>query len=306
MREYKLRPLPARPTSGTPTAAALAVQHARARELIHAHAKATVDSKHDMDDLLVEVGFYDPWPEVYQMIVRVDETRFPSHAAHYRVAAVSGALCTHVHRCCAPHGLNIADLPFITLFNNVSSEPCAPKTLTIPEIDLVFGEFTAPAADADVTYPVGTVLTYPRAVTPAQFLRRQWFGKSDTPVFITFKPCSARLLGGAVPVGRVLSCVRGGVPSNRDYGATPFDDKLLRSFENFLHLDKCFVGNSVQNHYMMHLGFTKRVTEQDEEDTQEDDDEYDDVGINDQEGEINNSRDEVGEIDESHADSLDV
>ena len=90
---------------------------------------------------------------------------------------------------------------------------------------------TTVGADADVaaTYIVGTVLFYPRSVTP--FTPQLMIGPNDTSWFIVFKPCPVSLLRGVVPVGRVVSCVAGTVTAAGDSGDEPFDAEVLQSFQ---------------------------------------------------------------------------
>lgn len=89
------------------------------------------------------------------------------------------------------------------------------RTLSLPNSDIVYGEYTNPAAvgaETDTVYPVGTVLTYPCSVIPKKSVDNQDSG--DTPWFIVFKPCPKILLGGAVPVGRIMSFVPGRKPAH--------------------------------------------------------------------------------------------
>ena len=89
----------------------------------------------------------------------------------------------------------------------------------------------APAATANVTYPVGTVLMYPREVVPRD--KTSGHGACDSPWFIVFKPYAATLLRGAVPVGRVMSFVKGQTASTSDNSAQPFDANVLQCFETY-------------------------------------------------------------------------
>jgi len=101
--------------------------------------------------------------------------------------------------------------------------------LQLPESNIVYGE-----SSKLTTYPVGTVMFYPPSVVPVR--------SSCTPWFIAYKPCPASLLGGAVPIGRVVSCKNGdegpmGTDSDEDFN--PFDEKVLKCFEACCEAKKC-------------------------------------------------------------------
>jgi len=75
------------------------------------------------------------------------------------------------------------------------------------------------------------VLMYPREVVPRDGEGR--YPAFDSPWFIVFRPCAATLLRGAVPVGRVMSCVKGSSASTSDNSAQPFDANVLQCFETY-------------------------------------------------------------------------
>ena len=170
------------------------------------------------------------------MVIRLDDKRFPHNAAHFRVAAQSEALGDSFHHCFVPLGQSpYTRLPFVTLHHRDCGPSCAKSPITLPEADIVYGEYTAPAASANMTYPVGTVLMYPREIVPRE-KSIEGYGACDSPWFIVFKPCDATLLRGAVPVGRVMSCVEGDDASTSDNSAQPFDAHVLQCFEAYVNL----------------------------------------------------------------------
>ena len=126
---------------------------------------------------------------------------------------------------------------FVALYS-CGSGRCGSDLLALPEADTVYGEYThvhntcaqqrlndtdtavnTAAVDTRAAcYPVGTVLLSPRAV-PSTLSMSKRSGAHDTPWFIVFKPCPTALLRGAVPVGRVVSCVPGAVVPGAVAGA---------------------------------------------------------------------------------------
>ena len=103
------------------------------------------------------------------------------------------------------------------------------------------------------------MLIYPRAIFPSQSNR----GSPDTPWFIVFKPCPVSLLHGAVPVGRVMSCVDGIMPAAHDSGNKPFDATVLRHFQARCGTEKCSVGVYNANVSIIHCNFASRVEDED-------------------------------------------
>ena len=168
----------------------------------------------------------------HRMVIRLNDKQFPHNAAHFRTAAQSFALGYQFHKCFVPSGQSPGThLPFVTLHHYHSGPSCAKVPITPPKVDIVYGEYSAPAASENVAYPVGTVLMYPREVVPRE--KTSGYGAYDTPWFIVFKPCAITLLRGAVPVGRVLSFVKGKTASTSDNSAQPFDANVLQCFETY-------------------------------------------------------------------------
>lgn len=221
-----------------PSAAALALLQARARTRIQCCARATVDARLLTADVVMKARLYNARTRMcdeYRLVIRLEDKKFPSHAAHFRVAAVRGALGHRVHRCFTSPNESSAALPFVTLYG--SKLPCATADIKLPDTDIVYGEYTAAStADAGDTYPAGTVLMYPRAVAPSETVK----SACDIPVFLVFKPCPTALLRGAVPVGRVVSCVPGLIAAKNGNGrAELFDATVLRCLETHCAAREC-------------------------------------------------------------------
>mgnify|MGYP001152101549 CR=1 FL=1 len=232
-RYYTPSPAPVR-DHGVPPPAALTQLQTKARDRILAYARQELGNGHMTSDVVMSVKLWDANNTtsygVHRMVIRLDDKRFPHNAAHFRTAAQSYALGRGLHQCFVPSGQSPdTRLPFVSLHYVQHGPSCAKSPITLPETDIVYGEYTAPAASANVTYPVGTVLMYPREVVPRE--KTCGFGTYDSPWFIVFKPCAATLLRGAVPVGRVMSCVTGGTASTSDNSAQPFDAHVLQCFE---------------------------------------------------------------------------
>lgn len=297
----------------SPSPAALRVLQARAREriLLCAQQKLgfTDSIQQSETDVVASLQFRGmKLNEVinYTMVIWLNDKKYPSHAAHFRMAAMSTALGRSVHTCFVPKGHAGASLdssstaaaagasaddlalPYVSLYNSLGKSQCRVTPLALPYNDIIYGEynsFTAAAVtakdfkqdtsdkrskatvaaynddnddegdatrfadkalhiDSGVIYPVGTVLMYPRSVIPtcddrdrdddgefAQEARRPSTLTQDILWFIVFKPCPARLLRGAVPVGRVKSCIAGEEPSKHDSKENPFDSVALTHFE---------------------------------------------------------------------------
>ena len=218
-----------------PSAAALALLQARARARIMICAAAMVGAQHVKADVVFRAEVYDPqraWHVGYMMVVKLDDNKLPAHAAHFRAAAKNGALGHMVHRCFALSQNTPAALPYVTLYHPSNDVPCAELPCTLPLGDLVYSENSPPPAG--MTYPAGTVLMHPRSVIPS-VMTHAGRGTYDTPVFLVFQPCAASLLPGAVPVGRVISCVKGKNVAERsditNIEASPFDATVTACFE---------------------------------------------------------------------------
>jgi len=198
--------------SRAPSAVALALLQARARECVRLQALATVGPTcmgTDMHVVMVAC-FTPPQSEdsgaMYHLMVTLHDDAFPTHAAHFRAATRMYALGAYVHRCFAPAGVDAAALPYVSLYRHKA--PCAAAPLALPAEDLIYGEAAALVGDrdADVVYPSGTLLMCARSVLPP--LGDVFNAPQNILCFVTFKPCAARLLpAGAVPVGRVVACV---------------------------------------------------------------------------------------------------
>jgi len=193
-----------------PSAVALALLQARARECVRLQTLATVGPSHMGAQVVLGARFALPRSQGsgtrYELVVALHDDAFPSHTAHFRAATCVSALGPYMHRCFAPAGVNVAALPYVSLSH--PSAPCAAAPLALPAGDLIFGEATAPtlaragaAGTADVVYPAGTLLMCARSVIPPHD------DKFNILCFVTFKTCAARLLpAGAVPVGRIVEC----------------------------------------------------------------------------------------------------
>ena len=220
---------------GVPTPAALTQLQSKARDRILAYARQQLGNGLMTSDVVMYVSLCDANNTGYgahYMVIRLDDYRLRHNAAHFRTAAQSWALGRVLHQCFVPSGQSPdTRLPFVSLHYVQHGPSCAKSPITLPETDIVYGEYTAPAASANVTYPVGTVLMYPREVVPRE--KTCGFGTYDSPWFIVFKPCAATLLRGAVPVGRVMSFVKGGTASTSDNSAQPFDVNVLQCFETY-------------------------------------------------------------------------
>ena len=221
MREY-----------GVPPPAALTLLQTKARERILAYGLQTMRKYNMTYDVVMKFVLCHESNTGKDMLIRIrlDDKQFLHNAAHFRTAAQSEALGSYFHQCFVPSGQSPGTrLPFVTLHHRDHGSSCAQSPITLPDTDIVYGEYTAPAASENVTYPVGTVLMYPREVVPCEKIYAH--GVRDLLWFIVFKPCAATLLRGAVPVGRVMSCVRGETASTSNKSAHPFDANVLQSFE---------------------------------------------------------------------------
>ena len=232
--DYTPSPAPVR-DHGIPPPATLTLLQTKARDRILAYARQKLEKEHMTSDVVMNVSLYDANNTNYgdhRMVIRLDDKRFPHNAAHFRTAAQSSALGRRLHQCFVPSGQSPSTpLPFVTLHHREHGPSCAKSPITLPETDIVYGEYTTPAASANVTYPVGIVLMYPREVVPRE--NTSGYPAYDSPWFIVFKPCATTLLRGAVPVGRVMSFVKGWNASTSDNSAQPFDAHVLQCFKTY-------------------------------------------------------------------------
>ena len=222
---------------GAPSFAVLSAPQKKARDRILSYSASTLKTT-SHSDLVMKARFRDPHAQTnvdYRMVIRLDDAKFPANAAHFCVAASTYALGNLVHQCFVPPGRTAATMPFVTLYHHDSKVLCNQKPVMLPDADIVYGEYTAPDDEEGLIYPVGSVLVYPRCMIPSRSTRCS----HDTPVFIVFKPCVASLLRGAVPVGRVMSCVRGTTATKADNSSVPFDDAVLRCFEHYCGSGEC-------------------------------------------------------------------
>jgi len=98
------------------------------------------------------------------VVIRLDDAKFPANAAHFRVAASTRDLGKLVYQCFVPPGQTAAIMPFVTLDHCDSKVSFNKMPVMLPNADIVYGEYTAPGADADLIHPVGSVLVYSRCL----------------------------------------------------------------------------------------------------------------------------------------------
>lgn len=256
------RPVPAATReNGPPSAAALSLLQARARECVLLNAREQAEHiGTSASDVVFQLGVVTTGPQVvsYSLGIRLQDNVFPCNSAHFRLAAKSKVLGSELHTCFVPPGLSRpASLPFVTLWAGKyqgSGASCASTPVSLPESNIVYGENTTPTSGAGTAehYPVGTVLMFPGTYTP------RWsdnlVGAGGLLWFITYKPCPVSLLRGAVPVGRVMSCVEGSVPANHDSGDEPFNSALLQCFEARCE-KKCNIGAQTTKVSVVHQSF---------------------------------------------------
>jgi len=235
-----------------PSPLALFHLQAKSRERIMVFVRNRVgENRLKMHSMVFKVTIYDMHtqkPDRYTMAIRLDDARFPSHAAHFRAAANSHTIGKSFHKCFVPAGKSSATLPFVSIFHSNPLYPCVETPFALPKTDVLYGEATeftgavtdgsTPcSAESPALYPVGTVLMYPRGVTPLLGADRS--RSCDTPWFVVFKPCPVSLLCGAVPVGRVTSFALGTKLVKYDRGANIFNDIVLRHFEGLCQAQRC-------------------------------------------------------------------
>lgn len=229
-----------------PSPALLSLLQARAREcsLLYTHTtrehQAPIGDDGVAPDVSMELSLDQDRQRPYSVVIRPDDKGFPANAAHFRLAHFTAALGSKLHTCIVPQGHEPnppAPLPFITLLHPSSCYRCFTQPVSLPETDLVYGEYAPDSAHADAgaddadassaTYPVGTVLMYPiKALLSLTSYRQQ-----TLPWFIVYKPCPKRMLRGAIPVGRVVSCLQSGGDAS---GTEIFDATTVE------HIDLCF------------------------------------------------------------------
>lgn len=124
----------------------------------------------------------------FHLRIRLDDVKFPCHAAHFRNAASNRALGTSLHTCIRTSETSRSTTPFAVICNHCEDGAFLGRILK----DTVFGEHKAPARDT--VYPPGTVLVSPFTVFPRANTLSSLF-------FIVFYPMNASTIPGAVPVG---------------------------------------------------------------------------------------------------------
>ena len=240
-----------------PSGAALTVLQTRARELIRRAATSDVAAEHTAFDeqmaldVVMTMRLYNAHsslPEVYTMTIRLNDESLPANSAHFRTAARNTCLGSCLHTCFIPpqHGTN-PTLPFVTFYGEDGESTCATTPLVLPDSDIVYGEYSQPApvgtSSRATLYPVGTVLYFPYTVY--SHYQRDQVNPHTMPWFIVFTPCPTDLLRGAVPVGRVMSCVAGDEPALYDSSDEPFDVTVLKHLVTRSHVENCCNGNRV-------------------------------------------------------------
>ena len=249
-------PLPAQTRyHGAPSAAALALLQAWARERVLVHARNQRQNGSSYGSSLTEVkmvmklsGTRSEQDALYRLVIRLNNQRFPCNAAHFYTAAHQHALSDTLHTCYVPLGQDTAaSLPFVTLCNS-HSQSCATAPLELLVSDIVYGEYTGANTSNLAEYPIGTVLMCPGSVTPKIGPR----DASRTPWFIVFKPCPMGLLRGAVPVGRVVSCIERDEPATLDNWHSPFDTTVLKCFAMRCQAESCRSGAHITNVSISH------------------------------------------------------
>lgn len=296
----RFEPLPAlaRLNGAPPSAAALALLQARARESVFATARSSLKANEQAADVRMNamICTADPEPAQrnFRLVIRLDDEGFPSNAAHFRVAAKDGALGNFFHRCFIPSDQSAEKpLPFVTIYHKSTTVPCA-TAIALPSSDIVYGEYSYPAAAPSAAetaasaaaesdrsesnaesesdgeserasdiqsgmYSAGTVLLYPRAAAaPSQ---RAGDGDTfDTPWFLVVRQCPASLLRGAVPVGRVMTCVADGKQENHDSGdESRFFGAVLQWLEAQCKNDSCLkTDDFMARSFVQHEGFVAK------------------------------------------------
>lgn len=223
--------------NGAPTEAVLSLLQSKARARIQDHILTEIGAEHANSDVMLTSSLYnsnDGEHNTYYTRIRLNDDSYPSHAAYFRAACQASTLGTFVHSCFVPLLYSASSLPFVTLYHPNDEVPCA-TSLALPETDIVYGEYNE--YNSAITYPVGTVLMYPRAVVSDGVNGEPTY---NTPWFITFEPCASSMLRGAVPVGRVMSCQAESSTSNVDNMSQPFDETALNCFQSSCSAGSCY------------------------------------------------------------------
>ena len=160
----------------------------RIRQCIRTETLRRFGQEHVTSDVIMRVGFYDAKTSshvTHRMVIRLDDSQYPCNAAHFRLAAQNYALGHGLHKCFVLSGTRRPP-PVVTLYHAEPSSSCvncaAKSPIKLPECDIVYGEYTAPAASAKVIREVGTVLMYPRKVVPRDEISD--YRAYDSPWFI--------------------------------------------------------------------------------------------------------------------------
>lgn len=94
--------------NGAPSAAALALLQVLARESVLECARQTVGVQFaTAADVVLQAQLYNATTQKqdqYAAVIRLDDERFPSHAAHFRVMSQTLGLGIYVHKCFVPLG----------------------------------------------------------------------------------------------------------------------------------------------------------------------------------------------------------
>ena len=164
-----------------PSSAVLGALQKKARDRMLSYSALTLKTAYH-SDFLMKAQFRDPQTQEfvdYCVVIRLDDAKFPATAAYVRFAVSKWNFSYLVHHCFVPPGHSTAAMPFFTLCRDDVNVLCKDEYLMVlPDADIVYGEYTAPGADAGLIYPVGSVLVYPHCVVPSP----SFYG--DTPIFI--------------------------------------------------------------------------------------------------------------------------
>jgi len=142
--EYTPSPAPVR-DHGVPPPAALTLLQTKARDRILAYARQQLGQEHMTSDVDMYVNLCaanNTGDCGHYMVIRLDDKRFPHNAAHFRTAARSWALGHRLHQCFVPSDQSPGTrLPFVTLHHAEHGPSCAKSPITLPETDIVYGEY---------------------------------------------------------------------------------------------------------------------------------------------------------------------
>jgi len=93
------------------------------------------------------------------------------------------------------------------------------------------------------------------------------FGSYNTSIFIDFKPCPVNLLGGAVTVGRLISCIEGNQATTRinnnidEYYYLLFEENILKCFTWHSKKGGCAIYDEHTGKLIMFSNFTSHDSE---------------------------------------------